>query len=342
MLEKFHEANAAFVARRRAAPPPAPAGHGVKLALVSCMDPRLVSLLPDALGIAPDEAFHIRNAGNTCTRWDESILRSVAVAVLARGVRHVAIVGHTDCRMTGDLMPILDEMRRGGVPRDAFGDRDPREWFGILAGIESNVRNVVETMKRSPLLPAGVSLYGLIIDSESGELRTLGSETTAGHALVAAAVASDRTPRQGDSLEPVLGVGILSSLVPKAGEVPVAGSPPTADATLAALASSSPADVAVPTAPPSPTVDRAAFFREKLVPPPLRDFATREEPTPKPEPPKPPERPSPPPRANVRRDGTRDQKAEKDRVPLDPREAQEFFRKREQERLRKKRRDRGL
>ena len=341
MLEKFYEANAAFVARRRMVPP-VPSGHGVQLAIVSCMDPRLVSLLPDALGVAPDEAYHIRNAGNTCTQWDESILRSVAVTVLARGVRHVAVVGHTDCRMAGDLMPILDEMRRGGVPRDAFGNRDPREWFGILAGIESNVRNVLEMLKRSPLLPAGVSLYGLIIDSESGELRALGSETTAGPALAAAAVASDRTPRQGDSLEHVLGVGILSSLVPKAGEVPVAGSPPTADAALTALTASTLVDVASPTAPPAPTVDRAAFFREQFAPPPLRDFAARSEPTPKPEPPKPPERPSPPPRANVRRDVERDRQREKDRVPLDPREAQEFFRKREQERLRKKRRDRGL
>lgn|GEM_PF-6679279 len=299
------------------------------------MEPIVESLLPEALGIAPGEAYHIRNAGNTCTRWDESIIRSVAVAVLSGGIRHVAVVGHTDCRMAGDLMPILDAMRQGGIPRDVFGDRDPREWFGMIAGIESNVRNVLEALKRSPLLPGGVSLYGLILDTETGAMHALGSETTAGPPLAAEVAPSDHAPRRGDTLEQILGAGILSSLVPKAGEVPIASSPPTADATLAALAA--PSLVAAPKpAPPPPAIDGTALFREPTVPSPLRDIAARQEPAPQPE-----SGPPRPARANVRRDEGRDRERERERerVPLDPRAAQEFFRKRELERLRRKRRE---
>jgi carbonic anhydrase len=366
MLEDFYRANAAFVARRRASPP-VDIPPKAKLAIVSCMDHRLATLLPDALGLARGDAYQIANAGNTSTRWDESILRSVAVAVLAGGVRHVAVIGHTECRMAGDTLPLIDAMRDAGVPRDAFGDRDPREWFGALGGIESNVRNIVETLKRSPLLPASVALYGLLIDTASGEIRAIVSETTIGHGDAGVAVMTPRqggsleevlggnvqdiqrptgaespagapptsetssgqdaagttarTPRQGGSLEEVLGIDVRDIQRPDAGKSPGAGAVPSADAARATIS-------------PSPSAVEAPDFRRKADAEP-----------PKPEPPRPPEpppRPEPPRRANVRREYERDRKREKSHIPLDPREAQEFFRKRQRERQRKKRRDFGL
>ncbi len=115
MLEDFYRANTEFVARRLASPP-VDIPPKAKLAIVSCMDNRLAALLPDALGLARGDAYHIANAGNTSTRWDDSILRSVAVAVLAGGVRHVAVIGHTECRMAGDTLPLIDAMRGSVSP----------------------------------------------------------------------------------------------------------------------------------------------------------------------------------------------------------------------------------
>ncbi len=372
MLEDFYRANTEFVARRLASPP-VDIPPKAKLAIVSCMDNRLAALLPDALGLARGDAYHIANAGNTSTRWDDSILRSVAVAVLAGGVRHVAVIGHTECRMAGDTLPLIDAMRDAGVPRDAFGDRDPREWFGALGGIESNVRNIVETLKRSPLLPAGVALYGLLIDTASGEIRAIVSETTIGHGAAEVAV---MTPRQGGSLEEVLGGNISDIQRPTGTESPAGAPPasettsgqgatgatvttprqggsleemlgssvrdiqrPTADAALAALSTTLMDDFAKSAAPAAPTAGEAPDFRRKADAEPPKPEPPKRKP---PRPPEPPPRPEPPRRANIRREHERDQRHEKTSIPLDPREAQEFFRKRQRERQRKKRREFGL
>lgn len=294
MLAEILKANQAFVARRPRGPANAPfSGPAKKLAIVTCMDARLVGLIPDALGCSERDAVVIRNAGNTITRWDESIPRSVAAAVYLQDVRHVAVVGHTDCRMAGDTLALADGMRRAGISRDGLGDRDLREWFGIFGGVEANVRAVVDALRRSRLLPGGIGIYGLIIDTETGELRGVADEKSAGQAEGRAA------PRSLDSLEKVLGGKVLEASAPKAVASPVAAPPPEA--------------MSAPVAQPAPP---AAWAPARPEPPP----AAPKRPAPE------PKRKDEPARLNVRRDP----------VPLDPREAQEFFRRREQERLRMK------
>ena len=294
-LQSILDANRAYVASRRSPPPVQP--HS--LAIVTCMDPRLDPFIPEAFGLPEGAAYVIRNAGSTGTRWDETILRSVAVAVLRGGVRHVAIVGHTDCAMAADTLVFLDALQKAGVPRAAFGDRDPREWLGVLGGIEASVRATVDQLKRSPILPAGIGIHGLVIDTRTGELRSVASEKTGGPAEMT----SRTTPRAGDSVAKVLGGSISDSFVPSAGFVP------TVDA---------PRAVNVPpqtTTGPMPSTAPSA----EVAPPPQAD--------------------GPPPRvkANVRAESTSYHVESRDSVPLDPRAAQEFFRKREAERQRKKR-----
>jgi carbonic anhydrase len=294
-LQSILDANREFVASRHA---PAPSVQSRQLAIVACMEPALDRFIPEAFGLPEGAAHVIRNAGSTCTRWDETILRSVAVAVLRGGVRHVAVVGHTDCAMAADTLVFLDALQKAGVPRAAFGDRDPREWLGVLGGIEANVRSTLNQLKRSPLLPAGIGIHGLVIDTRTGELRSVASETTGGPAEIA----SRTTPRAGDSVAKVLGVSISDSFVPTAGFVPTVNAPRAVNV------------------PPQPTTG------------PMPSAATPAE---VPAPPSPPE----PARvkANVRSETSSYHVESRDSVPLDPRAAQEFFRKREAERLKKKR-----
>lgn len=89
------------------------------------------------------------------------------------GVREVLVVGHTDCPMAGDVLPLLDGMSKLGAPRDALGSSDPREFFGFIPGPEQNVRQVVRQLRESLLIPASVLVHGLLIDVESGKLTVL-------------------------------------------------------------------------------------------------------------------------------------------------------------------------
>jgi carbonic anhydrase len=289
-LQSILDANREFVASRRA---PALADRSGQLAIVACMEPAIDRLIPEAFGLPEGAAYVIRNAGCTGTRWDETILRSVAVAVLRGGVRHVAVVGHTDCAMAVDTLVFLDALQKAGVPRAAFGDRDPREWLGVLGGIEANVRSTLNQLKRSPLLPSGIGIHGLVIDTRTGELKPVASETTGGPAEVA----SRMTPRAGDSVAKVLGGSISDSFVPSAGFVP------TVDAPRAVNVPPQPTTGPMPTVPPPPDSPAAETPRVK---------------------------------ANVRAEPAAYRAEPRDSVPLDPRAAQEFFRRREQERRKKR------
>ena len=226
MLDEILKANLAFVSGKPASPKGEPFTGPVKgLAIVSCMDARLAGMLPEALGCGPRDAVLIRNAGNTITPTDDSILRSVAAAAYIQGIRHVAVVGHTDCRMAGDTRTFIDGMGRAGIPRSAFGTRDLREWLGLFGNVEANVRAVLDVLRQSPLLPAGLDLYGLIVDSDTGRLRVLQQEKTAGPAMTAA-TASAGPVRAGDSTPtarpPVQApaIRVPEPFVPKAARIP--------------------------------------------------------------------------------------------------------------------------
>ena len=52
-----------------------------KIAIVTCMDTRLVALLPAALGLKNGDVKIIKNAGGTITNPFDSTMRSLLVAV---------------------------------------------------------------------------------------------------------------------------------------------------------------------------------------------------------------------------------------------------------------------
>src|SRR5687768_17021487 len=85
-------ANRAWAGQFRPGEVPAPPAQG--LALVTCMDARIVTL--DAFGLAAGDAHVIRNAGGRVT---DDVLRSLAVSTHLYGVRAVAVVHHTECGM---------------------------------------------------------------------------------------------------------------------------------------------------------------------------------------------------------------------------------------------------
>src|SRR5277367_5678069 len=66
-----------------------------KIAILTCMDPRLNKLL-QWLGIKPADADVIRNVGTVA---NDDVVRSLMFSIHVLGVREVMIVGHTGCGM---------------------------------------------------------------------------------------------------------------------------------------------------------------------------------------------------------------------------------------------------
>jgi carbonic anhydrase len=143
------------------------------LVALTCVDARLNSLLPQALGIPAEQFIWLRNAGNIITGPMSSTMRSLALACAVKGGKAIAIIGHTDCQVgKTTAMQLLDRFRAIGVERHALPD-NLTEFFGIFASDRQNVIQAVDVARSSPLIGPGVSIHGLLIDVETGRLEWL-------------------------------------------------------------------------------------------------------------------------------------------------------------------------
>ena len=70
-----------------------------KLAIVTCMDTRLVNFLEPALGIERGDVKMIKVVGNVVTGVFDSVIKSLMVAIYELGVEEIAVIGHAECGM---------------------------------------------------------------------------------------------------------------------------------------------------------------------------------------------------------------------------------------------------
>lgn len=147
-----------------------------RIAIVTCMDTRLVELLPAALGIKNGDVKMIKNAGGTITNPFDSTMRSLLVAVYELGVNEIMVIGHTGCGVQGmNADEMLHLMRERGIDdehislmRNCGIDLD-----GWLHGFDDGAQAVTETVdliRNHPLMAHDVRVAGYIMDSTTGLL----------------------------------------------------------------------------------------------------------------------------------------------------------------------------
>ena len=151
-----------------------------KIAIVTCMDTRLVELLPAALGIKNGDVKIIKNAGGTITNPFDSTVRSLLVAIYELGVNEVMIIGHTGCGVQGmDGEEMLHLMRERGIDDEHITlmqhcGIDLKSWLHGFDDTEAAVLETVDLVKNHPLIPSDVVVRGYIMDSLTGALTPLG------------------------------------------------------------------------------------------------------------------------------------------------------------------------
>lgn len=149
-----------------------------KIAILTCMDTRLVELLPAALGIKNGDVKMIKNAGAVLTNPFDSSMRSLLVAVYELGVEKIMVIGHTECGVKGmEAEEMLHLMCERGVSREKielleYCGIDLHKWLQGFDETEDSVRQAVELIKNHPLLPPeGIEVRGFIMDIHTGALR---------------------------------------------------------------------------------------------------------------------------------------------------------------------------
>ena len=145
-----------------------------QVAILTCMDTRLVDFLEPALGIKRGDAKVIKNAGNTIRPGCSEGVRSLAAAVYLLGVNEIFVIGHSECGMANvDRELLIDKMKAEGVPEEAIDAIDVIEWIGSFGDTEENVRQTAEIVRNSPYIPKRVPVHGLLFHPQSGELKVI-------------------------------------------------------------------------------------------------------------------------------------------------------------------------
>ena len=140
-----------------------------KLAIFSCMDTRLVDMLEPALGLSRGEAKVIKNAGTVVT---EDVVRSLAVATYLLGVEEVMVIAHLDCGMAmPDVKKMNEDMLSRGVEAQHVEALDLTTWLkGFGTDYYQHVRDVVDELLASPVLPKDIPYHGLLFCPDTGHL----------------------------------------------------------------------------------------------------------------------------------------------------------------------------
>lgn len=147
-----------------------------KIAIVTCMDTRLVQLLPAALGIKNGDVKIIKNAGGVITNPFDSTVRSLLVAIYELGVNEVMIIGHTGCGVQGmDSEEMLHLMRERGIDEEHISlmkhcGIDLNTWLHGFDDTESAMLETVDLVRNHPLAPKDIVVRGYIMDSQTGLL----------------------------------------------------------------------------------------------------------------------------------------------------------------------------
>lgn len=147
-----------------------------QLAIVTCMDTRLVDFLEPALGIGRGEAKIIKTAGNSITGVFSETIRSLLVCVYELGVKEILVIGHEDCGMMHSTSAkLIDNMVSRGISPDAIAmiQKELEHWTDSFEHPAENVLDAVHQIKANPLIPKDVIVHGLIVHPHSGEAEVL-------------------------------------------------------------------------------------------------------------------------------------------------------------------------
>ncbi len=179
MIEQMLEFNEEFVKNKEYEKYVTSKFPDKKIAIVTCMDTRLVTLLPAALGIKNGDVKIIKNAGATITNPFDSTVRSLLVAIYELGVNEIMIIGHTSCGVQGmDSQEMLHLMRERGIDEEHISlmkhcGIDLDSWLHGFDDTEEAILETVDLVKNHPLVPKDVVVKGYIMDSLTGKLKVL-------------------------------------------------------------------------------------------------------------------------------------------------------------------------
>ena len=134
-----------------------------KIAVVTCMDPRL-SDLPGILGLPQADLDVIRTGGPAVT---EDVLGELIVSNRILGTTEILLLNHTGCGFT----TFTDEELNAKLSAST-GDASPAPMrFFSYKDPEENTREQIKKVRSHPWIAKNIAVRGCIFDVNTGSLR---------------------------------------------------------------------------------------------------------------------------------------------------------------------------
>jgi carbonic anhydrase len=133
----------------------------LRLVVITCMDTRITLA---ALGLKPQDAHFIRNAGGIVT---DDVLRSLFVSHYFLGTSEVMVINHTDC---GLMKATEKEMHRYVEQQTGVAASSPVRFYAF-SDVEKNVREQLEKLNAHNWVREELTIRGFVFDVKSGRLK---------------------------------------------------------------------------------------------------------------------------------------------------------------------------
>lgn len=179
MLNKILEFNQKFVENKGYEPYIASKFPDKEVVVVTCMDTRLVELLPKALDLRNGDVKMIKTAGAVISHPFGSVMRSILVSIYELGAKEVLVIGHHECGMGNtDPSRIKKRMLEAGIKEESLDILNSSginldKWLKGFTNVYDSVENSVSIIKNHPLIPKDVEVHGLVIDPHTGKLEVI-------------------------------------------------------------------------------------------------------------------------------------------------------------------------
>ncbi|PIC70080.1 carbonic anhydrase [Sporosarcina sp. P16b] len=147
-----------------------------RIVILTCMDTRLIELLPKAMNLKNGDAKIIKSAGAIITSPFGGLMRSILVAVYELQADEIYVIGHHDCGMSSiNTDHIIGNMIERGVDPNMFktlkySGIDMEKWLHGFSDVTESVKKSVDAIRNHPLIPTDVNVHGLVIDPANGKL----------------------------------------------------------------------------------------------------------------------------------------------------------------------------
>jgi carbonic anhydrase len=147
-----------------------------RMVILTCMDTRLLELLPKALNLGNGDVKLIKDAGGLVSHPFGSVMRSILIAVYQLKAQEVLVIAHHDCGMLGlKAEPVIETMKERGISEETidtltYSGINIKKWLHGFDNVTESVDHSVGIIKNHPLMPKEVPVHGLVIDPKTGKL----------------------------------------------------------------------------------------------------------------------------------------------------------------------------